>query len=123
MDRIASRDRWERARRQVIARWRQILEGIEAEDEGRIAEPLNSMDEFCDAAMQARDEPHATTGSAPAAVRCRFCRGFPEAGGCLGLVEKMNRAVHLRRWSEAREMARAYLDHLEIADLSERPAG
>jgi hypothetical protein len=122
MDKDGGRERWERARRQVIARWRAILEGIDAQDEGRVAEPLNSMDEFCDEAIRARDG-GPRKGKEAGEVRCHFCLGFPEAGGCLGLVERVNRAVHLRRWSEAREIAHGYLRHLETGDLSGRAAG
>jgi len=114
-------DRWEKARVELIRRWRQVLERIEARDEGGTLELIDVMDEFCDQALEDRRSglpPRVAaplgTSSVPAefAARCLFCRGFADAGGCFGTVEFLNRAVLDGRWEAAKTLAADYLDRL-----------
>lgn len=127
----AEKERWERARVMVIDRWRQILDRIEAQDEGGVLRLANVMDEFCEEAIAARQASTGTDkemdeerGDALVAgsteIRCRFCRGFIETGGCLGLLDELNRAVLNRHWDTARELARGFITTLEGMDLSHR---
>jgi hypothetical protein len=114
-------NRWEKARVELIARWRKVLERIEARDEGGTLELIDVMDEFCDQAIADRGrggpprvaDPQAIApGSTEFAGRCLFCRGFADAGGCFGIVELLNRAVLAGRWEAARTLAAEYLDRL-----------
>ena len=120
-------ERWETARGEVIRRWRRILERVAAADEGGALALANVMDEFCEEAGEERraaDSPDVTAPAASAIlpqdepVRCQFCRGFTEMGGCFGLLGEFNRAVLGRRWELARRMVENYLQRLESADLS-----
>jgi hypothetical protein len=126
---VASEDRWELARRQMVGRWRRILEQIEARDEGRVLELSNVMDEFCDEAMTARGSAAGSPGAAlqagfkvpgPAGLKgtlCLFCRGFVEIGGCLGVLGELNRAVLGGHWGTARRLAEQYIVRLESLHL------
>jgi hypothetical protein len=111
-------NRWERAREELLRRWIQVLERIEARDEGGTLELVNVMDEFCDQAIEDRGagapRPASRAGRpGPAAVgRCVFCRGFADAGGCFGTLELLNRAVLDGRWEAARGLASEYLGRL-----------
>ncbi|HEU4401635.1 MAG TPA: hypothetical protein VFT43_05970 [Candidatus Polarisedimenticolia bacterium] len=122
-------DRWDKARRQLVGRWRRILERIDAHDEGGVLELANVMDEFCDEAIVLRDaaggkdaQPERgfrTPGAAGlAGTRCLFCRGFAELGGCLGLLGEVNEAVMKGRWEAAHHLAEGYISRLESLDLS-----
>lgn len=106
----AGEERWDRARGQVIGRWRMILERIEACDEGGVLELSNGMDEFCDEAIALKSE--AAPG-ADAGTRCLFCRGFLEMGGCLGLLGQVDQAVLSGKWDAARRLAEDYIVRLE----------
>ncbi len=129
----ADAGRWDKARRQLVGRWRRILERIEARDEGGVLELSNVMDEFCDEANALRAEAdrgafppegaYKTPGAAGlAGTRCLFCRGFAELGGCLGLLGKVNQAILSGRWEGARRLAEGYIVRLESMDLAE-PGG
>ena len=120
-------ERWETARDEVIRRWRKILERVAARDEGGALALANVMDEFCEEASEARRRAEKPDLAAPAAgaaplldepVRCQFCRGFTEMGGCFGLLGEFNRAVLGRRWELARRLVENYLQRLESVDLS-----
>jgi hypothetical protein len=120
-------ERWETARGEVIRRWRKILERVAARDEGGALALANVMDEFCEEASEERRtaEPHGVAIPAAGAallpddpVRCQFCRGFTEMGGCFGLLGEFNRAVLGRRWELARRLVENYLERLASADLS-----
>jgi hypothetical protein len=127
----SSRDRWERARQDLIRRWRQILEKIEERDESGVLELASVMDEFCDEAMTDRGrtsagEPNAAAGQKPPsakdvpAIRCTFCRGFMEnSEGCLGLLAELNQAIFAKRWERAGELARGWIEGLQAMDLSD----
>ncbi len=106
----AGEERWDRARQEVIGRWRTILERIEAGDEGGVLELSNGMDEFCDEAIALKSK--AASG-ADAGTRCLFCRGFLEMGGCLGLLGQVNQAVLSGKWEVARGLAEDYIVRLE----------
>lgn len=122
-------DRWEKARREVVGRWRMIVERIDAHDEGGVLELANVMDEFCDEAIVQR-EAAAPPAAGPERVfktpavsglvgtRCLFCRGFSELGGCLGMLNEVNLAVLGGRWQEARRCAERYIARLESLDLT-----
>lgn len=124
---VSQEERWESARRELVTRWGRVLERIEARDEGGTLELINVMDEFCDQAMNDReaglDRPVPRPGVArPAGEevtgRCRFCRGFAEAGGCFGTLELVNRAVLDGRWEEAERLASRYRQQLRDLRLS-----
>ena len=80
----ADRKRWDRARIEVIERWRRVLERIQAHDEGEILSLTTEMDEFCDEAINTRIQAAAAAdGPAKSEARpdlnepmCHFCRGF-----------------------------------------------
>jgi hypothetical protein len=75
------------------------------------------MDEFCDLALEGRDQARAALQGAaagsPEEVRCLFCRGFTEAGGCLGALQGLNHAVLAGLWTDARDIAERYLHRLQ----------
>jgi len=127
------RERWEKARLAVIDRWRQIIERIEAQDEGGVLRLSNVMDEFCQEAIAAREaltpgESRIGAGAvkddgvASLEVRCVFCRGFADGGGCLSMLDEFNRAVMNRRWTRAKELAEDYIGTMRRLDLT-HPAG
>lgn len=128
-----TRDRWDHARVEVIARWRSILERIDAHDEGDVLRLANTMDEFCEEADFVRyfathqlgeDEPpflKPGAGPGPAGGRCLFCRVFAELGGCAGLLRDLNRAVLAGDWDKAHRLAADYITRLEGVDLSRSP--
>jgi len=100
--------KWEEARLQVLSRWQQILERIDARDEPGVLVLINVMDEFCEEAESARKAaPEAQSG------RCSFCQGSEELGGCLGQIGQLNQAVLRGHWDEARQVALAYRDSLK----------
>ena len=126
-------ERWEEARRKVLARWRDILIRIEARDEPGVLALANVMDEFCDEAMARRmatlqasapSEPDLLKFSGPAesiGTRCLFCRGFQEAGGCFGMLAGLNHHVLAGRWDEARTVAETYVARLEALYFEDLP--
>jgi hypothetical protein len=125
--------RWEKARFQVIARWQQILERIDAHDEPGVLLLADVMDEFCDEAQVTRENAEhgssqaGTGGPAPgqhgdASTQCHFCRGFIEMGGCLGQVAELNRSVLHGQWDAARRIAQAYLTGLRDMKFGGPPA-
>lgn len=126
---LANEVRWNLARRQLVGRWRRILERIEARDEGSVLELCNVMDEFCDEAMAQRDGAAGSAGDSPgegfkvqgpaglSGTRCLFCRGFLEIGGCLGMLGELNRAVLGGHWRTARRLAEQHIVRLESLHL------
>jgi len=108
-----------------MARWRQILERIDARDEGGVLPLINVMDEFCDEAARSRAEgegarkrPSDKARTAPIQAGadpglCLFCRGFADWGGCLAQIGLLNEAVLHHRWEEARRIALDYLEGLK----------
>jgi hypothetical protein len=119
-------DRWEWARGEVIRRWRAILRKVAERDEGGALALANVMDEFCEEAIAARDAavgPGAAGSAVPtplgAAIRCQFCRGFTELGGCFGLLNQFNQAVLGRRWELAQRLVEGYIERLESTDLGD----
>jgi hypothetical protein len=125
--------RWDSAREKVITRWREILDRIEARDEGGVLGLANVIDEFCEEAMHSRADameghappdpgllkcsPHAR----PIGTRCLFCRGFQEAGGCFGILGSLNKLVLEGKWEDAREVAEEYLGRLQTMTFPEGP--
>lgn len=117
---------WDSAREKVITRWREILERIDARDEGGVLGLANVIDEFCEEAMHAREaamEGQAapdpgllkfSPGTRPIGTRCLFCRGFQEAGGCFGILGSLNKLVLQGKWEDAREVAEEYVNRLRI---------
>lgn len=126
--------RWDSAREKVIVRWREILDRIEARDEGGVLGLANVIDEFCEEAMHSREdamEGHAppdqgllkfSPNTRPVGTRCLFCRGFQEAGGCFGILGSLNRLVLQGKWEDAREVAEEYLNRLQTMTFPEGPA-
>lgn len=124
------RDRWRAARSEVVARWQQVLDRIEAHDEGGTLALTTEMDEFCDEAIAERSDTTVPAGDAeklPLADRgpagqtepmCHFCRGFIQYGGCAGLTQEFNRAVLGGDWDKARTLAEGYIDRLQEMDFS-----
>ena len=124
------RDRWQAARSEVVARWRQVLERIEVRDEGGALALTTEMDEFCDEAIAERGRADHPAGDARESVpiargtaglpepMCHFCRGFIQYGGCAGLTQEFNRAVLKGDWDEARALAEKYIDRLQGMSLS-----
>jgi hypothetical protein len=123
------KDRWSEARVEVIRRWRDILRHIENRDESAALALANTMDEFCEEAMLAREAsttgrqdatapiPKISSSGAPTGSRCLFCRGFLDSGGCFGLLDELNQAVLHGRWTDARRVAKLYIDRLQSMDL------
>ncbi len=123
---------WDRARADVIARWREIVSRIEARDEPGVLGLANVMDEFCDEADVTRAA--VLKGQAPRqrsllkfdpraesiGTRCLFCRVFQEFGGCLVMLSSLNRLVLNGKWEDAGTIARGYLERLETMDLTHR---
>ena len=127
------RDRWEHARLELISRWREIVRRIDGHDEGGVLELANVMDEFCEEAILDREASQAPSGSREGAplkkpvsasteVRCRFCRGFTETGGCLSLLESLNGSVLEGEWAKARHLATGYIELLQTMNLAQ-PSG
>jgi hypothetical protein len=126
----STQDRWEKARQGVLARWRQILNRIDAHDEPGVLALANVMDEFCEEAMLSREAsaggrsdasgplPKISTSGAPTGSRCLFCRGFLDIGGCFGLLDDLNQAVMKGRWDRAHSVAETYLQRLETMNLT-----
>jgi len=124
------RDRWSAARSEVVARWRQVLERIEAHDEGGTLALTTEMDEFCDEAIAERTDTEPSAGDARKAPptaqgpagqseqMCHFCRGFVQYGGCAGLTQEFNRAILSGDWDKARTLAEGYIDRLQGMDFS-----
>jgi hypothetical protein len=129
----AEKDRWEEARKRVIARWQEILNRIESRDEGGVLALANVMDEFCEEANSTRLA--VLHGQAPAATdlikfsgsdesigtRCLFCRGFQEAGGCFGMLGTLNSHVMKGQWDDARKVAELYIKRVESMYLVDIP--
>ncbi len=125
--------RWELAREKVIARWREILNRIDARDEGGVLGLANVIDEFCEEAIATRlavlhgqapsggDFLKFSKPSSAIGTRCLFCRGFQEAGGCFGVLGTLNSLVMSGKWDDARQVAETYVARLESMDLSEIP--
>ncbi|HKB07186.1 MAG TPA: hypothetical protein VKF61_02770 [Candidatus Polarisedimenticolia bacterium] len=128
--------RWEKARRLVIARWREILKRIEARDEPGVLVLANIIDEFCEEAIATRLA--VLHGQAPSEIdvlkfarsagltgtRCVFCLGFQEQGGCFGMLASLNNLVTSGKWDDARQVAVRYVVQLEsmrFADIAEAP--
>ncbi len=124
-----ARYRWEKARLEVLLRWRQILSRIDAHDEPGVLELANVMDEFCEEAIFEREASgggrrEATgpllkipTASGPMGSRCLFCRGFLDTGGCFGLLDELNQSVQKGRWDRAHRVAENYIRRLEGMSL------
>ena len=128
-----STDRWERARREMVSRWKLILEKVEARDEGGVLALANMMDEFCEVAVEERKAAAGDRKDPAVPVlkfppepdisgRCAFCRAFTEIGGCFGLLHSLNKAVLERRWPTARRVAEEHLERLEALRFSHSPA-
>ncbi len=118
------RKEWEFARVELIRRWQDVLAQIEARDEGGVLALTQEMDEFCDLALVGRDAARAAVASrepapAPGETRCLFCRGFIEAGGCLGALQALNHAVLAGLWEDAREIAERYVLRLRSLQFAE----
>jgi hypothetical protein len=125
--------RWENARRRVVARWREILNRIEARDEGGVLGLANVIDEFCEEAIATRFA--ILHGQAPREIdllkfpgsaglvgsRCVFCRGFQQDGGCFGMLASLNSHVMAGRWDDARQVAEKYIARLEAMYLADIP--
>ncbi|MBI1950215.1 MAG: hypothetical protein HYS34_02485 [Acidobacteria bacterium] len=126
--------RWEAARKKVIVRWREILDRIDARDEGGVLGLANVIDEFCEEAMALRADAMRgqdpkdpgllkyTPDTRPVGTRCMFCRGFQEAGGCFGVLGSLNKLVLDGKWEEARGAAEGYLGRLETMEFTELSA-
>jgi len=108
---------WDQARVELIRRWQDVLAQIEARDEGGVMALTQEMDEFCELAMAGRAEARAElqreTAPAPGETRCLFCRGFMDAGGCLGALQALNHAVLAGLWEDARDIAERYVHRLQ----------
>ncbi len=126
--------RWEAARKKVVVRWREILDRIDARDEGGVLGLANVIDEFCEEAMALRADAMRgqlpkdagllkfTPDTRPVGTRCLFCRGFQEAGGCFGILGSLNKLILDGKWEDAREVAEEYLGRLESMEFSDLPA-
>jgi hypothetical protein len=128
----ASPDRWETARQDVLARWHEILERINAHDDRGVLGLAAARDKFCDEAIATRADADARLGPAPSESdplfafpaqgdaiggHCYFCRGFVDAGGCLGVLDEMERAVYEKNWADARRIAEGYISRVESMNL------
>jgi hypothetical protein len=116
------KESWETARLRMVARWQGVLKHVRSRDEAGVLELVNTMDEFCEAALRSKRAAGGTT-----AKRCDFCRAFTENGGCLDLLARINRAVFRRHWDAARALAETQIERLEATDFSAadevQPAG
>jgi hypothetical protein len=129
----AEEGRWEQARTRIIARWREILNRIDARDEGGVLALANVMDEFCEEAITTRlailhgQAPPATDllkfaeSAGSIGTRCLFCRGFQEAGGCFGVLATLNSFVMAGKWDDARNVAESYIQRVESMYLTDIP--
>lgn len=129
----ASTGRWESARKEVLARWHEILERINAHDERGVLGLAAARDRFCDEAVAARDDANARLGPSSSSEsdpvfdfpaqgsavggHCYFCRGFIDVGGCLGVLDEMERAVDEKNWADARRIAEGYISRVESMNL------
>jgi hypothetical protein len=120
--------RWESAKRDVVERWRRIIECIDARDDRGAIGLASARDRFCEEAIADMNKGFAdfdggepmlhsvpARGSKPG-THCFFCRAFYESGGCLGALDEMERAVFEKRWDEAREVALRYISRIELLD-------
>lgn len=119
-----SAERWERARQEMLERWRLILLRIERQDEGGVLTLANMMDEFCEVAVEERkavtndrEDPAVPILKFPptsdVSGRCTFCRAFSETGGCFGVLHALNKAVLDGSWIAARRVAQQQLERLQ----------
>ena len=95
----------EAARKAILDRWTEVLELIEARDEGSILPLINRQDEFCeraDAGWKAAPPEESVHDY------CHFCPGFQHSGGCLGRLAALNHAVLIGEWREAGSIAEQY---------------
>ena len=117
---------WDQARVELIRRWQDVLAQIEARDEGGVMALTQEMDEFCDLAMAGREQARATlqreAKPAVGETRCLFCRGFMDAGGCLGALQALNHAVLAGLWEDARDIAERYVHRLQAMQFAEAAA-
>jgi hypothetical protein len=113
---------WDQARIELIRRWQDVLAQIEARDEGGVLALSQEMDEFCDLALagreRAREALQRESAPAPGETRCLFCRGFTEAGGCLGALQALNHAVLAGLWEDARDIGERYIHRLQTMELA-----
>jgi hypothetical protein len=125
--------RWEQARKLVIARWREILKRIEAQDEGGVLGLANVIDEFCEEAISTRLA--VLHGQAPGEInllkypgsagligtRCVFCQPFQQHGGCFGMLASLNSKVMAGHWDDARQIAEKFIAKVESMYLVDIP--
>src|SRR5262245_44162383 len=122
---------WEQARRALVERWKEVLRRIDAQDEAGVLHLVNAMDEFCDLALIEKSRARRS-GAAPGPMdvppsvpesagdsRCEFCRGLAEAGGCVGALSDVDRAVLAGNWNRARIAAARYLRRVETMTFGE----
>jgi hypothetical protein len=126
----SAQDRWEKARQEMLTRWRAILNRIDAHLGPEVLAMANVMDEFCEEAMLSREASiggrliasgpllKIATSGAPIGSRCLFCRGFLSIGGCFGLLDEFNQAVVKKRWDRAHWVAETYIHRLENMNLT-----
>jgi hypothetical protein len=120
--------RWDSAKQDVVERWRRILECIDAKDDRGVLGLASARDRFCEEAIADMNasftdpgggasgyEGLPVRGSKPG-THCFFCRAYLEAGGCLGVLDAMERAVFEKRWGDARELALGYVSRIERLD-------
>jgi hypothetical protein len=115
--------RWESAKRDVVERWRRILECVDARDDRGVMGLMSARDRFCEEAVADMQgalhdigEIVPAQGAKPG-THCHFCKGFVEDGGCLGALDEMERAVLEKRWDDARGLALGYIDRIERLEV------
>ena len=106
----------EAARKAILDRWTEVLQLIEARDEGGILPLINRQDEFCERADAGW---RAIAPEAEAHDYCQFCPGFQHSGGCLGRLAALNHAVLIGDWREAGRVAQQYVDWIRSLPLDE----
>jgi len=105
---------WEQARRSILARLEEVGRLLELEDEGGVLNLINRRDEFCEAADARRSHAVVSQQDEPT---CHFCEGFVQAGGCVGMLARLNQAVMAGNWREARQVNDEYIRWVQGLEL------
>jgi hypothetical protein len=97
---------WERARRSILTRLREVGNLIDREDETSVLSLVNEKDEFCQEAERRRSHAAPEERDDPL---CQFCEGSIQSGGCVGMLARLNHAVLAGDWDEARRINDQYI--------------
>jgi len=105
---------WEQARRALLTRLEEVGRLIELEDEGAVLRLVNKRDEFCQAAEARRERAGSRRQDE---ATCHFCEGFIQAGGCVGMLARLNHAVMAGDWKAAQQVNNEYIRWIQKLEL------